>query len=154
MDVILLEKVDNLGDLGDKVTVKPGYARNYLVPSGKAQMATPENVAAFEQRRAELEREAAERLSEAEVRREAFESLEAVEIKVNVGAEGKLFGSVGPADIVDALEALGIEAERKEVRMPEGPIREAGEHTVEMHLHADINVELTVRVVPEEAVAG
>jgi large subunit ribosomal protein L9 len=150
MEIILLEKVDNLGDLGDKVTVKPGYARNYLVPSGKAQMATPENLAAFEQLRAELEREAAERLTEAEHRREAFVALEAVEIRVNVGSEGKLFGSVGPADIVDALEALGIEAERKEVRMPTGPIREAGEHQIEMHLHTDVNVELTVRVVPEE----
>jgi large subunit ribosomal protein L9 len=143
-------KVDNLGDLGDKVTVKPGYARNYLVPSGRAQMATPENLAAFEQRRVELEREAAERLAEAEQRREAFEALDAVEIRVNAGSEGKLFGSVGPADIVDALEALGVEAERKEVRMPIGPIREAGEYQIEMHLHTDVNVELIVRVVPEK----
>lgn len=149
MDVILLEKVDNLGDLGDKVSVKPGYARNYLVPSGKAQMATPENLAAFEQRRAELEREAAERLAEAERRREAFEAIEGLEIRVNAGSEGKLFGSVGPADIVDALNVMGIEAERREVRMPTGPIREAGEHQVEMHLHTDVNVTLNVRVVSE-----
>lgn len=150
MEVILLEKVENLGELGDKVSVKPGYARNFLVPSGKAKPATAENLAEFEALRAELEKQAAEARATAEARREQIEALGSIEVRSVVGSEGKLFGSVGPADICDALAAAGVEVERKEVRMPEGPIREVGEQVVALHLHSDIDASVTVNVVAEE----
>jgi len=149
MNVILLETVENLGGIGDLVKVKPGYGRNYLLPQGKAALATPENMKAIEARRAELEKAAAEELSKAKKRAKAFDGLELV-IQANAGAEGKLFGSVGPIDIVDALAAVQVEVERAEVRMPDGPVQELGEYTIGVHLHSDIDVEVLVKVVGEE----
>jgi large subunit ribosomal protein L9 len=149
MNVILLESVENLGGIGDLVKVKPGYGRNYLLPQGKAALATPENMKAIEARRAELEKAAAEELSKAKKRAKAFDGLELV-IQANAGAEGKLFGSVGPIDIVDALAAVQVEVERAEVRMPDGPVQELGEYAIGVHLHSDIDVEVLVKVVGEE----
>ena len=149
MNVILLESVDNLGSIGDLVKVKPGYARNYLLPQGKAALATPENMKEIEKRRAELERVAAEELAKAKERAKAFDNLEVV-ISANAGSEGKLFGSVGPVDIVEALAAVQVEVERAEIRMPEGPIQEVGEFPIGVHLHTDVDVEVLVKVVGEE----
>lgn len=149
MNVILLDSVENLGDVGDVVTVKPGYGRNYLLPTGRAALATKENIAEFEARRAELENAAAEERKEAEERAASIRGKELV-IPANVGSEGKLFGSVGPVDIAMAFEKLGIEVARSEIRMPEGPIHETGEFAVGIHLHTDVDAEVTVKVVPEE----
>jgi large subunit ribosomal protein L9 len=149
MNVILLESVDNLGSIGDLVKVKPGYARNFLLPQGKAALATPENMKAIEKRRAELEKMAAEELAKARERARAFDNLEVV-IQANAGTEGKLFGSVGPVDIVEALAAIQVEVERAEIRMPEGPIQEVGEFTIGVHLHTDVDVDVLVKVVGEE----
>ena len=149
MQVILLESVENLGGIGDLVKVKPGYGRNYLLPQGKAALATPENIKAIEARRAELEKAAAEELAKAGDRAKAFEGLEIV-IHANAGSEGKLFGSVGPIDIVEALGAVQVEAERAEIRMPEGPIQELGEFPIGIHLHSEVNAEILVKVVGEE----
>ena len=146
MNVILLENVENLGSIGDLVKVKPGYGRNYLLPQGKAALATPENMKEIEARRAELEKAAAEELAAAKKRASAIEGMEVV-IPANAGPEGKLFGSVGPIDIADAFEKVQVEVERSEVRMPEGPIQELGEFTVGVHLHPEIDVDITVRVV-------
>ena len=143
MDVILLEKVENLGGLGDQVKVKAGYGRNYLIPQGKAKPATAENVKLFQERRAELERAANERLAAAEARRDQLKGL-AVTIKAKAGDEGKLFGSVGTADIADAVTAAGVEIERQEVRLPEGALRATGEYEIELHLHTDIDATVTV----------
>ena len=148
MNVILLEAVENLGSIGDLVKVKPGYGRNYLLPQGKAALATPENIKAIEARRAELEKAAAEELTKARARSKAFENLEIV-VQANAGAEGKLFGSVGPIDIVDALSAVQVEAERSEIRMPDGPIQELGEFPIGVHLHSEVNAEILVRVIGE-----
>lgn len=150
MDVILMENIENLGSVGDKVTVKAGFARNYLVPQGKAKMATAENLAEFEARRAELEKAAAEALAEAQARKVAIEALDAIEITARVGSEGKLFGSIGVADISDAISALGQTVEKSEIRMPEGPIRETGEQVVDIHLYTDVDTQVTVNVVGEE----
>ena len=149
MNVILLDNVDNLGNIGDLVKVKPGYARNYLIPQGKAALATPENMQQIEARRAELEKAAAEELAEAKARAKAINGTEVV-ISANVGGEGKLFGSVGPIDIVEALEKVQIEVERSEIRMPEGPIHEVGEFEIGVHLHPDVDAQITVRVVGTE----
>jgi len=149
MEVILLQKVENLGNLGDKVKVRAGYGRNFLIPQGKAKPATAKNVEEFEKRRAELEKHAIEALSAAQERKSGLEG-KAITINSKAGQEGKLFGSVGTVDIADALTAAGMKVERKEVRMPQGPIRNAGEHKVELHLHTDVNVEITVNVVAEE----
>jgi large subunit ribosomal protein L9 len=149
MNVILLEAVENLGSIGDLVKVKPGYGRNYLLPQGKAALATRENMREIEKRREELEKAAAEELAKARERAKAFENLEVV-IHANAGSEGKLFGSVQPLDIVEALEAVQVEAERAEIRMPEGPIQEVGEYTVGIHLHTDVDAEILVKVVGEE----
>jgi large subunit ribosomal protein L9 len=149
MDVILMEKVDNLGDLGEKVSVKPGFARNYLVPSGKAKFATAANVAEFEARRAELEKLAAEAKAEAEERKAKAEGLKIV-IVGKAGTEGKLFGSIGPREVADAITAAGLEVEKKEIRMPEGPIRTVGMYDIVLHLHADVDVELSITVDAEE----
>jgi len=149
MNVILLESVENLGGIGDLVKVKPGYGRNYLLPQGKAALATPENMKAIEARRAELEKAEAEELAKAKERAKAFDNLEVV-IHANAGAEGKLFGSVGPIDIVDALAAVQVEIERAEVRMPEGPVQEIGEYPIGVHLHSEVDVEVLVKVVGEE----
>ena len=149
MNVILLENVENLGGIGDLVKVKPGYGRNYLLPQGKAALATEENMKAIEARRAELEKAAAEELSKAQTRSKAFEGLELV-IHANAGSEGKLFGSVGPVDIVEALGAVQVEVERSEIRMPEGPIQELGDFTIGVHLHSEVNVDVLIHVVGEE----
>ncbi|TXK64400.1 50S ribosomal protein L9 [Alkalisalibacterium limincola] len=146
MELILLQKVTNLGNLGDKVSVKPGYGRNYLIPYGKAVPATAQNLADFEKRRAEYEAKAAEQLSGAEGRKAKLEGA-SVTIKANASTEGKLFGSVGPRDIAEAFTAAGIELEKGEVVMSDGPIRTIGEFDIEVRLHADI--ETTVKVVIE-----
>lgn len=149
MDVILLDNIENLGGVGDLVTVKAGYGRNYLLPQGKAALATKKNIADFEKHRAELEKAAAEELEAAKARAELMQGMELV-ISANVGAEGKLFGSVGPVDIVEAFSKVGVEAARSEIRMPEGPIHEVGEFQIGVHLHSDVNIDVTVRVVAEE----
>ncbi len=148
MEVILLEKVENLGNLGDLVKVKPGYARNYLLPKGKAKRATPENIAEFEARRAELERLAAEALAAAQNRKAQLEGLE-VTIPVKAGEEGRLFGSIGTADIAEAITKAGVKVKRQEVRMPEGPIRVIGEYEITLHLHSDVDAVVKVNVVNE-----
>ncbi|MES2821353.1 MAG: 50S ribosomal protein L9 [Pseudomonadota bacterium] len=144
MEVILLEKVANLGNLGDKVNVKAGYGRNFLLPHGKATAATAANVAAFELRRADLEQAAADKKASAETRAAQLAELE-VTITATAGDEGKLFGSIGTHDIADALTASGVEVAKSEVRLPNGTIRHVGEFDVAVHLHAE--VEATVRVV-------
>lgn len=149
MEVILLQKVENLGNLGDKVKVRAGYGRNFLIPQGKAKPATATNVAEFEKRRAELEKQAADMLAAALERKAGLDG-KSVTINAKAGQEGKLFGSVGTVDIAEALTNAGLKVERKEVRMPQGPIRMAGEHKVEIHLHTDVNVEVTITVVAEE----
>lgn len=148
MDVILLEKVDNLGGLGEKVKVKAGYGRNYLIPTGKATPATPENVARFEARRAELEKTAADALAAAETRRQGLEGLE-ITITSKAGEEGKLFGSVGTTDIIQAAADAGHTIEKHEVRMPEGAFRMVGEYEVMLHLHTDLDVAIRIHVTPE-----
>jgi large subunit ribosomal protein L9 len=149
MNVILLDNVENLGSIGDLVKVKPGYGRNFLIPQGKAALATPENMKEMEARRAELEKAAAEELAAARKRFESINGTEVV-ISANAGSEDKLFGSIGPIDIVEALEAIQIEVERSEVRMPEGPIHELGEYEIGVHLHPEIDAEIVVRVVAAE----
>jgi len=148
MELILLEKVTNLGNLGDKVKVKPGYGRNYLVPNGKAIPATARNIAEFEARRAELEKAALQKLSTAEERCAALQGFEIV-LTANTGEEGKLYGSIGPREIAEAVTERGISLEKAEVIMGEGPIRFTGEHNVLVHLHADVETEIKVIVNPE-----
>lgn len=149
MEVILLEKVRNLGNLGDKVNVKPGYGRNYLIPSGRAVMATAANVAEFEARRAELERKADEQLGAARERAAKVAELAEITITANAGEEGKLFGSIGNADVADAITAAGVEVEKREVLMPEGPIRAIGEYDLEVQLHSDVVETIKVKVEAE-----
>ena len=149
MNVILLDNVDNLGSIGDLVKVKPGYGRNYLIPQGKAALATPDNIKALEARRAELEKAAAEEIAAAKARAKLIEGTEVV-ITANAGSEDKLFGSVGPIDICNALEEVQIEVERSEVRMPEGPIQELGEYEIGVHLHPEVDAQIKVRVVSAE----
>jgi large subunit ribosomal protein L9 len=151
MEIILLEKVENLGKIGDRVRVRSGYARNYLIPKGKATLATPENIAKFEARRAELEAKAAAELAEAQERARKLEGV-VLKIEVQAGAEGKLFGSVGTVDIAEAIRKHGVAVERSEIRLREGPLRVVGEHRVDLHLHTDVNVEL--KVVVEAAEPG
>jgi large subunit ribosomal protein L9 len=148
MELILLQKVQNLGDLGDLVKVKAGYGRNYLVPKGMAVPATKENLAAFEARRAELEAAAQDRLSQAEARQTGLAEV-VVELTANASEEGHLYGSVGPREIANAVTALGHEINKSEVIMGEGPIREVGEYDVTIHLHADVETEIKVIVNPE-----
>ena len=148
MDVILLEKVENLGKLGEKVSVKPGFGRNFLIPTGKAVAATRENLAEFEARRAELEKEAAEELAAAEARKVKLDAL-SVTITRKAGDEGRLFGSVGTADITEAVVAAGVELEKKEVRLPSGPFHMTGEFDVELHLHSDVDATIKVIIAPE-----
>ena len=149
MEVILLQKVANLGNVGDRVKVKSGFGRNYLLPHGKATVATPDNVARFEARRSELERAAREHLSTAEERAEALKDFK-LTIPAKAGTEGKLFGSIGTSDIAEAATRSGFKIQRSEVRLPNGALRTLGEHSVTLHLHADIDVPLTVIIVPEE----
>lgn len=148
MQVILLEKVENLGNLGDQVKVRSGYGRNFLIPKGKATPATPDNIARFEARRAELEKAAAEALAAAEARKAGLEGLR-VTITAKAGDEGKLFGSIGTTDIAQAVTAAGQPVERHEVRLPEGPFRAVGEFEVELHLHTDVNATITLVIAPE-----
>ena len=150
MQLILLQKVVNLGNLGDKVEVKPGYGRNFLVPQGKAVPATASNVAEFEAKRAEYEAKAQAMLGDAEGRRTKLEGA-SVTIHANASTEGKLYGSVGPRDIAEALTKAGIPVEKSEVVMGEGPLRHTGEFDVVIHLHADIESTVKVVVVPEAA---
>ncbi len=149
MNVILLNKVENLGNLGDMVSVKAGYGRNFLIPSGKAVPATTENRKAFEERRTELEKAVADALALAESRREALSGL-SVAITHKAGEEGKLFGSVGTVEIAEAVTATGVEIQKQEVRLPTGAIRHTGEFDIEVHLHPEINVTIKVEVQPEE----
>ena len=149
MEIILMQKVANLGNIGDKVKVKAGYGRNFLLPQGKATLATPENVAKFEARRAEFEKAANEELASAKSRAAKLEGFK-LSLTAKAGGEGKLFGSVGNSDIVEALKKAGHVLERSEVRMPNGPIRQAGEHVVQLHLHTDVNVDLPIVIIGEE----
>lgn len=148
MDLILLEKVQNLGDLGDLVKVKAGYGRNYLVPQGKAVPATKENLAQFEARRAELEAAAQDKLGQAQAREAALADV-VVEITANASEEGNLYGSIGPREVASAVSALGHEINKSEVIMGEGPIRTVGEFDVVVHLHADVETQVKVIVHPE-----
>lgn len=150
MRVILQEKITNLGDVGDQVTVKRGYGRNYLIPKDKATLATAENIAVFEKRRAELEKAAAEALVAAQTRAKLLEAL-AVKIEAKAGEEGKLFGSIGPRDIAEAIVAAGQEVTKGEVSMPEGPIRHLGTHAVNVRLHSEVTVTVNVEVVAASA---
>jgi large subunit ribosomal protein L9 len=149
MDIILLQKVANLGQIGDRVKVKSGYARNFLVPTGKATVATAANIAQFEAQRAVLEAKAHEELKQAQARAVQFENFK-LELKAKAGTEGKLFGSIGTADIAEAAIKAGQPVARAEVRMPTGPIRSTGEHQVQLHLHTDVDVVLNVLIVAEE----
>jgi large subunit ribosomal protein L9 len=149
MEIILLQKVANLGNIGDRVKVKPGYGRNFLLPQGKATLATPDNIAKFEARRSELERAAGDELAKAQARAKKLEGFK-LSLTAKAGGEGKLFGSVGTSDIAEATRKAGFDVERSEVRLPHGPIRQAGEHIVQLHLHTDVTVELTVTIVAEE----
>lgn len=148
MNVILLERLSNLGDIGDEVAVRPGFARNYLIPNGKAVRATSENRVVFEERRAELEKAANEQLAAAQARAATLEGL-ALTLVVKAGEEGKLYGSVGTQDIADKVCESGTEVSRAEVRMPEGVIRSVGEYEIDLQLHSDVIVTVKVSVVPE-----
>lgn len=149
MNVILLEKVGKLGNLGDQVTVKAGFGRNFLIPYGKAVPATKENIASFEARRAELEAAAADKKTSAEGRAKLLAELQ-VTIPANAGDEGKLFGSIGTRDIAQAISAAGVEIAKSEVRLPEGVIREVGEYEIAIQLHSDISQDVKISVVAQD----
>ena len=149
MEVILLQKVANLGNIGDRVKVRSGFGRNFLLPEGKATLATPDNIARFEARRVELERLAREHMVSAEERAAAMKDFK-LTIHAKAGTEGKLFGSIGTSDIAEACSQAGFKVERSEVRLPSGPLRMVGEHQVNLHLHADIDVPLHLTIVAEE----
>ena len=147
MQVILLDKVENLGNLGDKVSVKSGFGRNYLLPQGKATMATPENIKVFEARRVELEKASADRLTAAQARATKLNELE-ISITANAGDEGKLFGSIGTHDIAEVLtNNAGIDVHKSEIRLPNGTIRHVGEYNIDLHLHSDVNATIKLIVV-------
>ena len=150
MEVILLENIENLGSLGDKVTVKAGFARNFLVPGGKAKPATAANIEEFEKIKAGLQKAAAEALSIAEGRKAAIEAIGTVVITAKVGSEGKLFGSIGTVDIADAVIAAGAPVEKREIRLPEGALRVTGEHQIDIHLYTDVDANITVNILGEE----
>jgi len=149
MEIILLESIDRLGGLGDLVNVRPGFARNYLLPKGKAKLATAANIAEIAERRAELEKHEADLLKAAKARAEQLEGLE-ISITTKSGGEGKLFGSITNANITEAINEKGIELEKSEVRMPEGPIRLAGEYDIDLHLHTEVNATVKLTVIGEE----
>ncbi len=149
MEVILLTKIDNLGDLGEKVKVQPGYARNFLIPTGKAKFATAENIAEFEARRAELEKVAADSLAAAEARKAALDDF-TVTITAKLASEDKLYGSIGTVEIANALNEAGKEVEKKEIRLPSGAFRQAGEYKVDIHLHTDVNASINLEIIGEE----
>lgn len=148
MEIILLEKIANLGVLGDRVKVKSGYARNFLIPKGKATLANSANIARFEARRAELEQVAAQALATSKARAEQLAEL-IVTLSVKTGSEGRLFGSVGAGDIADAVSAAGIELQKHEVRLATGPIRQIGEYDVDLHLHNEVKTQIRVNVIAE-----
>jgi large subunit ribosomal protein L9 len=148
MDIILLQKVDNLGNLGDTVSVKSGYGRNFLIPSGRAVSATKENLQTFEARRAELQKDAAAKLAAAERRKEVLDGM-AISIACKAGDEGRLFGSVGTTDIAKAVNDAGVDLAKKEVMLPNGAFRVAGEYEVDVHLHTDVNAILKLSIIPE-----
>jgi len=149
MEVILLQKVANLGNIGDRVKVKSGFGRNYLLPEGKATLATPVNVAKFEERRAELEKAAREHLQSATERQAALQDFR-LTVRAKAGTEGKLFGSIGTADLSEALNRENFKIQRSEVRLPNGPLRTVGDHVITLHLHADVDVQVPVTIVAEE----
>ncbi len=149
MEVILLEKIKNLGSLGDQVKVKSGFGRNFLIPNGKAVSATPKNVEKFNARREELEKTQAELLAVAQERAEKLGAV-SVTIARKAGGEGKLFGSVGTVDISEAVKAVGVELAKHEVRLPDGPFRSIGEFSVIVHLHADVETSVKVNITAEE----
>ena len=149
MDVILLEKIGKLGDLGDRVTVKPGYGRNYLIPQGKAVPANAANMAEYESRRAELEANAAATQAAAEARAERLGELGQISIAAKAGEEGKLFGSVTTRDIAEAVTAAGVELSKSELRMPDGSLRKIGEYEIAVHLHGNVDAVVSVAVVAE-----
>ena len=153
MEVVLLEKIQNLGNLGDTVKVKSGFGRNYLIPQKKAVPATPENVEKFEAQRAELEKAQADALGAAQARAAALNEFK-IQIAAKVGSEGKLYGSIGTAEIATAVSAAGHELEKRQVRLPDGAIREVGEHTVGLHFHADVDIDIVVDIVAEEESAS
>jgi large subunit ribosomal protein L9 len=148
MEIILLEKIANLGNLGDVVKVKNGFARNYLIPQGKATLATQDNLARFEQRRAELEKAAAEALGSALARAEMLEGL-TLQMSRKAGADGRLFGSVTNLDILEELAKQGFEVHRSELRNPHGPIKQVGDYPVDISLHSDVTLRITVSVIGE-----
>lgn len=148
MQIILLEKVANVGNLGDVVKVKEGFARNYLIPQGKAKRATPENIKQIEERRAELEKVAAERLTQAQEVATKIEGL-AISISQKAGVDGRLFGSVTNVDIVEALKGHGVEVEKSAIRMPSGPLKQVGEYPIAIQLHTDVLAQVNVTVVGE-----
>ena len=149
MDIILLQKVANLGNIGDRVNVRSGYGRNFLLPAGKATLATPANIKRFEAIRADLEKEAKTHLDSAQARAASLRDLK-LTISAKAGTEGKLFGSVGTSDIAEACTAAGQKVNRSEVRLPTGPIRQVGEHQVTLHLHTDVEVAILVIIAAEE----
>ncbi len=149
MEVILFEKIDRLGSIGDLVNVKAGFARNYLLPQGKAKVATDANKAEIETRRAEFETMAADTLASAEKRKEQIEAL-SISITAKSGTEGKLFGSIGNMDISAAITEAGVELEKRDVRLPDGPIRQAGEYEITLHLHTDVDAVVKVNIIGEE----
>jgi len=149
MEIILLQKVANLGQIGDRVKVKSGYARNFLVPTGRATLATAANIAKFEAQRADLESKAQAQLVQAQARAAKFENFK-LQLTAKAGSEGKLFGSIGTSDVAEAAVKAGQPITRSEVRMPLGPIRATGDHQILLHLHTDVDVTLTVTVVAEE----
>lgn len=149
MDVILLEKVRNLGNLGEQIKVKSGYGRNFLIPQGKAVMASKENIAKFEERRAELEAKAGEQLAAAEARAAKLAELASVTITGKAGEEGKLFGSIAAGDIADAITAAGVAVAKSEVKLPEGSLRQIGNFELMLQLHTDVSQNFTVEVVAE-----
>ena len=150
MQIILLEKVENLGTLGQVVSVRPGYGRNFLIPRGKATVASPENRAKYEARRAELEKAAAATLAAAQARAASLEG-KVVTIPSRSGDGGRLFGSVGTRDIADAVTAAGVAITKHEVRLPTGALRHTGEFSIELHLHADVNAHVKIVIVPAVA---
>jgi large subunit ribosomal protein L9 len=149
MQVILMEKVVNLGGLGDVVKVKDGFARNFLIPQGKAKRATPENLKEFENRRADLEKKANEQLTGAQERAEKLEGMK-IDIAQKAGVDGRLFGSVTNADISESLGKLGLTVKKAEIRMPQGPLKHIGEYPVTLQLHTDVLAHITVHVIAEQ----
>ena len=145
MEVILLEKVANLGNFGDKVKIKSGYGRNYLIPQGKAVFATAEKIAEFEKRREELEQKAAANLSAAEARKAALEKIQ-VSITQKAGEEGKLYGSVGTQDIAQAITEAGVEVHKREVRLPAGALRHTGDYEIQIQLHGEVEATVALSI--------